>query len=82
MLTKEKLKELEKRGIITRKPKPIFIFLLFFAYFLVWFVVSILYLKYDIKTLKIWIIIIGIFTLITLIHALVHRYIVNMLNQN
>lgn len=81
MSLKETIIKLEKKGWVSRKPKPIFVFLLFFAYLLVWFVVFTLYIKFDMISLKLWIIFIGIFTFLTLIHAIIHNYVSKIIEQ-
>lgn len=75
------IKKLEKLGIITKKPKPIYVFLLFFSYLLIWIVIFVLYLKFEMTILKFWVIVLGILTLLTLIHAILHRYIVKVLKK-
>lgn len=81
MPIKETIINLAKRGWIHAKPRPVFVFLLFFAYFLIWLVAFALYLKFEMNYLKIWIIIVGILTIITLIHAIIHSYIVKIVNE-
>ncbi len=81
MNLKEKIRELAKRGWFQRNPMPIFVYLLFFAYFLIWLVVFVLYLKFDMYYLQIWIIILGILTFITLLHAIIHAYILKVIES-
>jgi len=81
MTSKELIISLEKYRIITRKPKPIYVFLLFFAYFLIWIVTFTLYVKFDMVALRFWVIAIGVLTFITLIHAFLHRYVVKILEK-
>ena len=81
MKIKELIIKLAELGFITRKPRPIYVFLLFFAYFLIWIVVFILYIKFDMKALEFWVIVVGILTFLTLIHAFIHRYIVKVLGE-
>ena len=68
-------------GLVSRKPRPIYVFLLFFAYFLIWLVAFTLYIKFDMISLRFWVIIIGILTFLTLIHAIIHRYVVKVLGE-
>lgn len=82
MFLKEKIKELAKRRWISTNPKPIFVFLLFLAYFLMWLVIFILYLKFDMSYLRIWIIILGIISFITFIYAIAHAYIVKAIESD
>ena len=81
MNTKELIIKLAELKIITRKPRPIYVFLLFFAYFLIWIVSFILYLKFDMISLRFWVISIGILTFLTLVHAFIHRYAVKVLSE-
>jgi hypothetical protein len=78
---KELIKKLAELGFVTKKPKPLYVFLLFFAYFMIWIVVFILYIKYDMTTLRLWVIVLGILTLITLIHSILHRYVVKVIGE-
>jgi len=82
MSINEKIKELEKRGWLSTNPRPIFVFLLFLAYFLMWLVIFILYLKFDMTYLRIWIIILGIISFITLMHAIAHAYTVKVIEAD
>ena len=79
MSLKKFLKTLEKYKIIIRRPRPVYVFLLTLAYFLIWLLSFVLYLKYDMKILEIWIIIIGVLTLISLIHSILHLIMVRIL---
>lgn len=81
MNTKKLIIKLSELGFITRKPRPIYVFLLFFAYFLIWIVVFILYIKFDMIALRFWVIVIGILTFLTLVHAFIHRYAVKVLGK-
>jgi hypothetical protein len=81
MKTIEFIKKLEKLGLVTKRPKPIYVFLLFFAYLLIWIVIFVLYLKFEMTALKFWVIILGILTLLTLVHAILHRYVVKVLKN-
>ena len=81
MPLKQTLQKLREIGLVSIRPRPIFVFLLFFAYFLIWIIAFLLYIKYEMTALKIWIIIIGILTFLTLIHALIHKYIVKILTK-
>jgi len=81
MNTKEFIIKLEQYKIITRKPKQIYVFLLFFAYFLIWVVAFILYIKFDMTALRFWVIAIGVLTFLTLVHAFIHRYVVKVLSN-
>jgi len=81
MNTKEMIIKLTELGILTKKPKPIYVFLLFFAYFLIWIVAFMLYIKYNMTALRFWVIAIGILTFLTLIHAFIHRYVVKVLGK-
>lgn len=75
------IKKLAEMGFVTKKPKPLYVFLLFFAYFLIWIVTFILYIKFDMTALRFWVIVIGILTLLTLIHAILHRYVIKVLGE-
>lgn len=81
MKIKELIIKLRELGFISKKPRPIYVFLLFFAYFLIWIVAFILYIKFDMTSLRFWIIIIGILTFLTLVHAFLHNYIVKVLDN-
>jgi hypothetical protein len=81
MPIKKTIIALAKRGWIQTKPRPLFVYLLFFAYFLIWFVAFVLYLKFEMTYLKIWIIIVGILTFITFIHAIIHSYIIKIVEK-
>lgn len=81
MSLKEKILALQKIGLISTRPRPVFVFLLFFAYFLIWIVAFTLYLKYEMDYLRTWIIIVGILALLTLIHAIIHAYVVKILTK-
>ena len=75
------IKKLEKFGLVTKRPKPLYVFLLFFAYLLIFIVIFVLYLKFEMTALKFWVVILGVLTLLTLIHAILHRYVVKVLKN-
>jgi hypothetical protein len=81
MNKKELIIKLAEMKLISNKPKPMYVFMLFFAYLLIWIVTFIIYLKYDMQILKFWIIVLGILAFGTLIFAFFHKYAVEMLGK-
>ncbi|MEM0465545.1 MAG: hypothetical protein QXW97_02480 [Candidatus Pacearchaeota archaeon] len=66
---------LEKRGYINRKPKAIYVFLLGFSYLLIWYFTFNFYVKYELKSLKIWILVLTLITIFTFIFAIFHLWV-------
>jgi len=81
MNTKKLIVKLAKKKLISKKPKPIYVFILFFTYFIIWIFTLISYIKFNTAALKFCVIAIGILTFLTLIHAIIHEYIVKVLEQ-
>jgi hypothetical protein len=70
---------LEKRGWINRKPKGVYVFLLGFAYLLIWYFTFTFYIKYELKSLNIWIYALTLITIFTFIWAMIHLWILKKL---
>lgn len=81
MAIDEKILTLEKEGYINRKPKAIYVFLLGFAYLLIWYFTFNFYLKYDLKSLNIWIIALTIITFFTFFYAIIHMWILKKIQN-
>lgn len=81
MELKNFLKKLEKYRLVSKKPKSMYIFLLFFSYLLIWLLSLTYYLKFEYEILKPWVIIIGILTFLTLVHAITHKFVIQILEK-
>lgn len=75
------LLKFEKRGLIKRYPKPYFPFLLSILYIQMLLISYLFYLKYPNKVYDSLNIFLGLLTIFSLIFALIHLNIVNILNQ-
>ncbi|MBR9704952.1 hypothetical protein GOV12_06065 [Candidatus Pacearchaeota archaeon] len=77
----EKLLWWEKKGYITRKPRSIYVFLLGFAYLLIWYFSFNYYIKFDLQSLNIWMIFLSILTFLTFIYAIIHLLILKKIGK-